>query len=162
MKVQILSVGRPGRMVADAIADYERRAGRYWSLDIVEVKEERGGRGRSPAAIREEEATRLLERVPSGYEIAALTRDGSAWSSVELARHLERLAIESRPGMAFLIGGALGLGESALARAHRRLSLSSLTLPHELARLILTEQIYRAGTIIRGEPYHKGAGPDDR
>lgn len=161
MKVMVVSVGRPGRMISDAVEDYERRAGRYWNLEVVEVREERGGRGRAPAAIREEEAARLLERVPAGFEIVALTRDGTAWTSVELAHHLERLAIESRPGIAFLIGGALGLGESALARAQRRLSLSSFTLPHELARLILTEQIYRAGTIIRGEPYHKGAAPDD-
>jgi len=156
MKISILCVGRPGRLIADAIVEYERRAGRYWSLEVAEVREERGGKGKSPSVIREEESARLLEKVPAGFEIAALTRDGVAWSSVDLARHLERLAIESRPGIAFLIGGALGLGDTVLARAHRRLSLSAMTLPHELARLVLTEQIYRAGTILRNEPYHKG------
>lgn len=161
MRVMILSVGRPGRLAAEAISEYERRAVRYWSLEVVEVREERAGRGKTAPAIRESESARLLERVPAGLEIVALTRDGATWSSVELARHLERLAIESRPGVAFLIGGALGLGESALTRAYRRLSLSSLTLPHELARLLLTEQIYRAGTIVRGEPYHKGGDSDD-
>lgn len=162
MKVLILSVGRPGRLVADAIAEYERRAGRYWPLEVVEVREERAGKGRSPESIREAESARLMERVPAGYEVVALTRDGASWSSVELARHLEELTVTARPGIAFLIGGALGLGGAALEGAQRRLSLSPLTLPHELARLILTEQIYRAGTIIRGEPYHKGAGSSHR
>lgn len=156
MRVMIAVVGRPNRLLADAIAEYERRAGRYWSLELVEVREERAGRGRTTATIREREAERLLERVPTGYEIVAATRDGTSWSSMRLARHLERLAVEARPGVAFLIGGALGLSDELIARSDRRISLSPLTLPHELARLLLTEQIYRAGTILRGEPYHKG------
>jgi len=93
--------------------------------------------------------------VPAGVEIVALTRKGEAWSSTRLARYLEALAVQGRAGAAFLIGGAWGLAEDLLARASHRLSLSSLTLPHELARLVLAEQLYRAGTILRGEPYHK-------
>lgn len=153
----LLAVGRPGRLFAEAIAEYERRARRYWALELVEVREERAGRGKTEAQIRASESARLLERVPAGLEIVALTRQGAAWSSVDLARHLERLALEARPGVAFLIGGALGLAEESLALVQRRISLSPLTLPHELARLLLIEQLYRAGTIIRGEPYHKGA-----
>ncbi len=156
MKLTILTVGRPGRLFAEAIAEYERRARRYWTLDLVEVREERAGPGKTETLIRASETARLLERVPPGADIVALTRGGEAWSSVRLARHLEAIALEARPGAAFLIGGALGLAEESLPSAHRRLSLSSLTLPHELARLLLTEQLYRAGTIVRGEPYHKG------
>jgi 23S rRNA (pseudouridine1915-N3)-methyltransferase len=77
-------------------------------------------------------------------------------SSRALARYLEGLAVRSSPGVAFLIGGAHGLDASVLERARRELSLSTLTLPHEMARLFMVEQLYRAGTIIRGEPYHKG------
>jgi 23S rRNA (pseudouridine1915-N3)-methyltransferase len=156
MKVTLLAVGRPGRLYAEAIAEYERRARRYWTLEVVEVKEERAGRGRTAAQVRATESARLLERVPAGAEVVALTREGEPWSSVQLARYLERLALEARAGAAFLIGGALGLGEEGLHEVPQRLSLSSLTLPHELARLLLTEQLYRAGTIVRGEPYHKG------
>lgn len=157
MRISIVAVGRPGRLLAESIAEYERRASRYWSLDLIEVREERAGRGRSEAQIRAVESARLLERVPAGVEIVALTRGGPMWSSRQLAEYLDGLAVGSRPGAAFLIGGALGLGGEALDAAHRQLSLSPLTLPHELARLILTEQIYRAGTIVRGEPYHKGS-----
>ena len=86
----------------------------------------------------------------------ALTRTGRAWDSLELADYLGRLAAAGHPGPAFLIGGAYGLAEEALRAARHRLSLSAMTLPHDLARLVLAEQLYRAGTIRRGEPYHKG------
>lgn len=153
----MVSVGRPGRVLADAIGEYERRAGRYWNLDTVEVREERAGKGTPGARVREAESRRVLERVPDGYEVVALTREGEAWSSLRLAQHLESLAVSARPGAAFLVGGALGLDDAVLRRADRRLSLSSLTLPHDMARLVLAEQLYRAGTIVRGEPYHKTA-----
>ncbi len=153
----MLVVGRPAALLADAIAEYERRAGRYWTLDVVEVREEKGRKGLPLDRLRMAESARLLERVPAGAEVVALTRAGEAWSSARLARYLEALALDGRAGAAFLIGGAFGLSTEAIARAHHRLSLSALTLPHELARLLLAEQLYRAGTIVRGEPYHKGA-----
>lgn len=155
MKLSIVCIGRPGRLTADAIAEYERRARRYWTLDVAEVKEERAVKGKTDAQIRAAESERLLERVPEGASVIALTRYGEGWSSDRLAKYLESLMLEARPGAAFLIGGALGVSDDALRHADRRLSLSPLTLPHELARLILTEQLYRAGTILRGEPYHK-------
>ena len=76
--------------------------------------------------------------------------------SRELAGYLERHGIRASAGVAFVIGGAFGLGSAVLERARRTLSLSKMTLPHEMARLLLMEQLYRAGTISRGEPYHKG------
>lgn len=155
MKVLLLSVGSPGRLLAPAIAEYEARAGRYWSLDIVEVKEEKARSGTPEDGVRDAEGQRLLERLPAGIEVIALTRRGRAWSSERLARHLEQQAVHGLPGSAFLIGGAYGLGSAVLAAARHRLSLGPATLPHDLARLLLAEQIYRAGTIVRGEPYHK-------
>jgi 23S rRNA (pseudouridine1915-N3)-methyltransferase len=141
--------------LADAAAEYEKRAARYWSFESIEVKEERAHKGLSEELIRAGESARLLERVPPGAEVIALTRDGQAWSSNELARYFETLAMSGKAGVAFLIGGALGLSAEVLRQADRRLSLSGMTLTHELARVLLTEQIYRAGTISRGEPYHK-------
>ncbi|MGH7474727.1 MAG: 23S rRNA (pseudouridine(1915)-N(3))-methyltransferase RlmH [Longimicrobiales bacterium] len=152
----MIVVGRAGRLHADAIGEYERRARRYWNLDIVEVREERARKGLEANRVRAAEGRRLLERVPAGAVSVALTRQGEAWSSEALAAFLQELAVGSRAGAAFLIGGALGLAAEILETTDRRLSLGPLTLPHELARLLLSEQLYRAGTIVRGEPYHKG------
>jgi 23S rRNA (pseudouridine1915-N3)-methyltransferase len=103
------------------------------------------------------EAERLLPHLPPAAEMVALTRVGEAISSTELARYLGDLALHGARGAVFVIGGAHGLTEAVLARARRRISLSAFTLPHEMARLLLAEQLYRAGTLLRGEPYHKGS-----
>ncbi|MBI4544020.1 MAG: 23S rRNA (pseudouridine(1915)-N(3))-methyltransferase RlmH [Gemmatimonadetes bacterium] len=157
MKLWVLAVGRPGRPLVEAIAGYEERARRYWDFEGVTVREEKAARGRPAREIRAAEAERLMQRIPAGAQVMALTRDGEAWSSMRLAAYLQDLGSGGRSGVAFLIGGAFGLGESVLRRADRRLSLSAFTLPHDLARLVLAEQLYRAGTIVRGEPYHKAS-----
>jgi len=156
MRVQVIAVGRSGRLLAEAIAEYEARAARYWKLEVVEVREERGHRG-GASRTRALEGERILQRLGPGLELWALTRGGEVWDSGRLADQLNQAALEGRPGVALAIGGAFGLSETVLADARRRLSLSAFTLTHELARLVLAEQLYRAGTIIRGEPYHKGA-----
>lgn len=155
MKVSLIVAGKAGPLVSEAVAEFERRASRYWTFEVIEVKEERGRKGAAEEQIRDAESQRLLERVPKGAEICSLTRDGRSMSSADLARYLENLAVQGRAGVAFLIGGALGLSEDLIKRSDRTLSLSPMTLTHELARLMLAEQLYRAGTIVRGEPYHK-------
>jgi 23S rRNA (pseudouridine1915-N3)-methyltransferase len=155
LKIVLLAVGKPGALLRDAIQEYEERAARYWSFEAIEVREEKATKGSTEERVREQEAERLLSRVPSGSEIVALTRGGRTWSSAELAKYLQEKAIAALPAVCFLIGGAYGLGGRVLDRSATQLSLSSFTLPHELARLFLVEQIYRAGTIARGEPYHK-------
>lgn len=155
MKLLLASVGAPGQLLGPAIAEYETRAARYWPLEVVEVKAERARKGTDDESVREAETRRLLDRVDAGLDVVAMTRHGRTWSSTALARYLADLALHG-PGAAFLIGGALGLHEGTLPPGARRFSLGNVTLPHELARLVLAEQIYRAGTIVRGEPYHKG------
>lgn len=157
MEVVIGAVGRPRTPgLKEAIREYERRAARYFRLRVVEV----------PAAdLPDEEAHRaralegraLLDRIPGELDLFALTHRGKGLSSRKLAAYLQELGTYALPGVAFLLGGAHGLAPQVLERARFRLSLSPMTLPHELARLLLTEQMYRAGTLIRGEPYHKGA-----
>lgn len=153
----VLAVGRARGELAAPVAEYERRAARYFPFEAVEVKEQ-PARGDGSKAM-EAEGKRLLARVPPGVEVVALHRGGRSWSSDRLARYLAELGLRASPGAAFLIGGAFGLSPEVLARADHLLSLSAFTLPHELARLVMTEQIYRAGTIARGEPYHKAVGP---
>jgi 23S rRNA (pseudouridine1915-N3)-methyltransferase len=140
MKITAMVVGRAGAPLKDAILEYETRAGRYWKFNVIEVASE----------------TRLLARLPERAQIVALTRTGRGMSSTELAAYLEDHALHSTPEVCFVIGGASGLSAAILDRAQKRWSLSDATLPHELARLVLAEQLYRAGTIIRNEPYHKG------
>ena len=154
VKVVTLSVGGVGPLLAAGVEEYEKRARRYWRTEIVQVKA--GCKGRAtPRRVTEAEAERLLRRIPDAFECLALTRTGAQLSSAALARLLSDAALRSLSGVIFVIGGAYGLAPSVLARADRRISLSALTVPHELARLVLAEQLYRAGTIVRKEPYHK-------
>lgn len=156
MRVALLAVGKPRGALAEAIAEYEGRLRHYFAFEAVEVKEEPFRRPGDAARVREEEGARLLARVPPGYEVVALHETGKPWSSEQLSRWLSELAVRGSAGAAFLVGGAYGLSDAVLRAASRQLSLSAMTLPHELARLVLTEQLYRAGTMARGEPYHKG------
>ncbi len=155
MRVVVVSVGRVKGPIGSLVAEYERRASRYWKFDAIEVPA--GGRGSAgPDQIREAEGERILSKVPTGLSVVALTRGGTSMDSVELSRYLDELGVRSEPGVAFVIGGAFGLADHVLEASVRTLSLSTMTFPHELARLFLAEQLYRAGTIRRGEPYHKG------
>lgn len=156
MKIVVASVGRPGKLFLPGIREYEERAARYWKLESAEVKAERASENRPVSAVRQQEGERLRAAVPAGAEIVALTRGGEGWSSDQLAKYLGELALRGETGAAFLIGGPFGLDRALVKEAAHRLSLSTVTMPHEMARLILAEQLYRAGTILRGEPYHKG------
>ena len=155
MKIALLAVGRVRGSVAEAVADYEGRIRRYYTWESAEVKEETARGPRDSDRVRDEEGKRLLARVGAGMEIVALNPVGVQWTSERLSEYLTELGVRSSPGAAFLIGGAYGLSDEVLRRATHKLSLSAFTMPHELARLVITEQIYRAGTIARGEPYHK-------
>jgi 23S rRNA (pseudouridine1915-N3)-methyltransferase len=156
MKVQLVVVGKVKGVLADAVAEYEKRAARYWKLEVVEVTAGAGGRDAPADTVKEAEAERILSRIAPGLAIIALARGGRTMDSNALSQYLDELGIRASPGAAFVIGGAFGLHERVLAAASRKMALSSMTLPHEMARMILVEQIYRAGTILRGEPYHKG------
>ncbi len=153
MDLVILGVGRLRASYREACDDYLRRLTRYAKVSEVEVREA----GRVPAieARRAEEGRRLLARAPAGATLVALAREGSGWTSEELARRVEGWRVAARP-LAFVIGGSHGLASEVLASAAARWSLGPLTLPHELARVVVAEQLYRAFTIIHGEPYHKG------
>jgi 23S rRNA (pseudouridine1915-N3)-methyltransferase len=154
MNVLLLGVGRLRPYFREACDDYVRRLGKYLKVEELEVRE--ASRAPTAAAQKDEEASRLLPRVPSGATVVALAREGQGWSSEALAKRLEGWRVAARP-VAFVIGGSRGLAPGLLAAAGARWSLGPLTLPHELVRVIVAEQLYRAMTIVRGEPYHKGA-----
>jgi 23S rRNA (pseudouridine1915-N3)-methyltransferase len=153
MKLIVAAVGKPrNAALAAAIEHYERRAAKYWPIEVREVREE-SARATAVNVVQAKEAERLVSRV-HGATVIACDERGTSMTSTAFASFLQD-ARERARDMAFVIGGAYGLAASVREGAATRLALAPWTLPHELARLILAEQLYRAGTIVRGEPYHK-------
>lgn len=156
--VRILAVGKlKERYYEEACGEYQKRLGRYCRLEVREVADEKAPERLSAAQeqqVKEREGRRLLALVGPKEHVIALTVTGQAYSSEELARRMEQLQQQGRD-VCFLIGGSLGLSPEAVARAEEELSLSRLTLPHRLARLVLLEQLYRSFKIINKETYHK-------
>lgn len=153
MRLVLAVVGRPrDPALAGLIREYETRARRYWPLEVVEVKEE-SARATPSAQVRAREAERLRASAP-GARLVVCDERGKSLTSAEFAAWLQRIREDARD-TALVIGGAFGLADDLRRDAELSLSLAPWTLPHEMARLVLAEQLYRAGTIVRGEPYHK-------
>ena len=154
MRLVVAVVGKArNQALGEAIRDYEKRAARYWPLDVHEVREERAA-GISVDKVRAREGQRLAHKLPERAQTVMCDIKGRAFNSTQFAEFLQSAREQDRD-LAFLIGGAFGLASDLTSRSSVKLSLAPWTLPHELARLVLVEQIYRAGTIVRGEPYHK-------
>jgi 23S rRNA (pseudouridine1915-N3)-methyltransferase len=152
VKLTLAAVGRL-RPEYRALADeYVSRVTRFTEFTEIEVRE--ASRSPSAAVQLREEAGRLRDRLPKGSRIVALDRGGQALSSEALAGELDRWRIAARP-VSLLVGGSNGLDPELVEAADLAWSLGPLTLPHELARVVVLEQVYRAWTILRGEPYHK-------
>jgi 23S rRNA (pseudouridine1915-N3)-methyltransferase len=155
VKFRVVAVGKPrAQSLAAAIQDYETRAARYWPLEIREVREE-PARNATPDVVREREGERLLAAAGANALVVACDAEGDTRTSAELAAWMHAERERASRDVAFVIGGAFGLSQAVRDSAVQRLSFSRFTFPHELARLLLAEQLYRAGTIVRGEPYHK-------
>ena len=156
MVLYVVAVGRMKQSgMRDTSLQYQRRIERYLRFELREVPDA-GRRDRQAADARRIEAHSLLKAIPSDGSVVALTRNGAAETTAGLAARLDRWQQDRRDPV-FVVGGAHGLDQSVLDRADYTLSLSTFTLPHDLARIVLLEQLYRACSILRGEPYHKGA-----
>jgi len=154
MRFVVAVVGKPrDANLAGAIREYETRASRYWPLEVREVRDE-SVRSGSAGLVREREGERLLAAIPPNAQVVTCELTGRAMSSEQFAQWLQAQR-ERALDVGIMIGGAFGLGDVVRRRATSSLSLAPWTMPHELARLVLAEQLYRAGTIVRGEPYHK-------
>lgn len=152
--VTVAAVGRLRERHWQAAQDeYTRRLSHYTDFKLVEVRDAVGKALPDAAAVAREGGS-LLAAAPHGARLIVMTADGREMSSPELAAYLQA-QLESFGALAFLIGGPLGFDPTVSAAANDRLALSRLTFPHELARVILLEQLYRAFTILHGEPYHK-------
>lgn len=158
MPISIIAVGRAGeRCWREAADEYLKRISRYERLSLSEVPAEPEPRRPNTALcdlVKKKEADAILRRIDPEDVVIALCPDARQLSSEEFARFLEDFRKQHRR-LVFVIGGSLGIGEAVLARAQRCLSLSRMTFPHQLARIVLLEQIYRACRITAGERYHK-------
>lgn len=156
VKITVVAVGKlKERFWADACAEYVKRLSAYASIKMVEIPD------RDPAKTGGEEAGRALEgkailaAIPERSHVVLLDIGGKERSSEEIASHLNDLMLRGESSITFIIGGSCGVSSEVRARADERLSFGRITLPHNLARVVLLEQVYRAFKIMRGEPYHK-------
>jgi len=159
MHITIITVGKVReKFLTLGIDEYLKRLQRYATVSISEIAEEQAPETLSPAEqeqVKTREGERILKQLRDTHYVIALALDGQQFTSEAFAAHLQRLGVEGRSDLAFLIGGSLGLSAPVLARADLSLSFGKMTYPHQLMRLILVEQIYRGFKIMRGEPYHK-------
>jgi 23S rRNA (pseudouridine1915-N3)-methyltransferase len=140
---------------AEAIDRYLKRIRHFYPIDVIEVPAERGRQTQSDAATMRSQSSRLVAAIPARGTVVVLDERGQVLDSLKFARWLERLTMDSPHGIHFVVGGDLGIDDSVRDRADKVLSLSAMTLPHQIARVVLLEQIYRACTLIRNIRYHK-------
>lgn len=159
MKITLVTVGKiKEKFFTDAVDEYKKRLSRYCKLEIIQVADEKTPDRASQAEerqIKEREGERILAQIRDGAYVIALAIEGQMLSSEKLAEKIDRLGIEGKSQIVFIIGGSLGLSEAVMRRADYALSFSKMTFPHQLMRVVLLEQIYRSYRIISGEPYHK-------
>ena len=158
MSTAVLCVGKmkekPYREMADEYLKRLSRFGKYEEIEIPDLPENSGSAAMEEQ-VRMKEGEALLSRIRSGDRVIALTIPGKMTDSPGLARHLREMRVSGIPRIVFVIGGSLGLGSNVLARADEEMSMGPLTFPHQLARVMLLEQLYRAEKISAGERYHK-------
>lgn len=159
MKLSVIAVGKiKERYLRDAVAEYSKRLNRYCRLTIIEAADEKTPDQAGETveeAIRRKEGERILKHIRDDMYVITLEINGKALTSEEFAQKMETLAVQGKSSVAFVIGGSIGLGKEVLRRSDFALSFSNMTFPHQLMRVILLEQIYRAYRINNGEPYHK-------
>ncbi|WP_408008784.1 23S rRNA (pseudouridine(1915)-N(3))-methyltransferase RlmH [Pseudalkalibacillus sp. A8] len=159
MNIQIITVGKlKEKYLKQGISEYVKRLGPYAKIEVIEVSDEKAPEQLSEnemERVKDEEGSRILTKIGQDVYVIALAIEGKQKTSEQFAKNLDQLATYGKSKVAFVIGGSLGLSEAVLKRSNDQLSFSKMTFPHQLMRLILVEQIYRAFKINRGEPYHK-------
>ncbi len=159
MNISIISVGKlKEKYLKMGIDEYIKRLSSYAKMDIIEVPDEKAPENLSDAdmlIVKEKEGERILNKISDDSYVIALAINGKEHTSESLAKKIDQLATYGNSKVAFVIGGSLGLSDAVMKRADDTLSFSKMTFPHQLMKLILVEQVYRAFRINRNEPYHK-------
>jgi 23S rRNA (pseudouridine1915-N3)-methyltransferase len=155
MRLLLLSVGHKApEWVNSGFMEYAKRMPREARIELVELKPEPRASGKTPQQIMEAEAKRILAALPKGGRFIALDERGSSWSTRQLADRMGQW-MEEGGDVAFVVGGADGLHETVKQSAHHLLSLSAMTLPHAMVRVLMAEQLYRAYSLLHNHPYHR-------
>ena len=159
MSISIIAVGKmkekPFRAMADEYLKRLSRFGKTEEIELPDLPEPTASSAAIEKQIKDKEGEAILAKIKPGDYVIALTIPGKQWDSPGLSRHLEELMDRGQSSMVFVIGGSLGLSDAVIARANEQLSMSKMTFPHQLARVMLLEQLYRAMKIRAGERYHK-------
>lgn len=159
MNIKIISVGKlKEKYLVQGINEYTKRLSKYCKITLVEVSDEKAPEKLSEAEmiqVKEKEGERILAKIKEQEYVFALAINGQNPSSEDFAATLDKLQTSGKSQFAFIIGGSLGLSDQVLKRSNAQISFGKMTYPHQLMRLILVEQIYRAFRINAGEPYHK-------
>ena len=159
MNINIVCVGKiKEKYLKLGIDEFKKRLSKYCKLDVIELDDEKAPENLSDKEmlmIKDKEGKKIISKVKAHSYVIALAIDGKNLSSEELADTMSKLAVRGSSHITFIIGGSLGLSDEVLSRADYKLSFSKMTFPHQLMRLILLEQVYRAYRINNGEPYHK-------
>lgn len=155
MKLNLLAVGtKMPAWVTDGYQEYAKRMPRECSLQLHEITPAKRGKSGSPTQWMREEGERILAAIPDSHHVVALDVQGKSWSTEQLAEQLKSWMADGRD-VSLIVGGPDGLTNECLQRANQRWSLSPLTLPHPLVRIVMSEQLYRAWTVLQNHPYHR-------
>lgn len=159
MGITIISVGKlKEKYLKMGIEEYVKRLNGYTKMEIIEVPDEKAPEQLSDAEmeiVKKKEGERILAKLTPDHYVIALAINGKMRSSEELSKDIESLMTYGQSKIAFVIGGSLGLHDDVLSRANDKISFGKMTLPHQLMKLVLVEQVYRSFRIMKGEPYHK-------
>tara|TARA_B100000508_G_scaffold60116_1_gene46749 strand:+ start:27980 stop:28453 length:474 start_codon:yes stop_codon:yes gene_type:complete len=155
MKVKLIVVGKTKKtFLLEGEKEYKKRLKRYLNLEVIELPDVKNAKKRSEEEIKREESKNILSKIASTDHVELLDENGRSYSSVKFAKHLEQHFIHGGQTLVFIIGGPYGFHDDVYKRANSKLALSEMTFSHQMIRMIFFEQVYRAMTILKGEPYH--------
>ncbi|MGM0480085.1 MAG: 23S rRNA (pseudouridine(1915)-N(3))-methyltransferase RlmH [Bacteroidota bacterium] len=155
MRIKLIVVGKDHQgFLSTGISEYAKRLNKYGKLDYIVVPDVRNARKKSTAEIKQEEGVAILKKIKPNDFVELLDEKGKTFTSVQFARHLQKRFNRGGGALVFVIGGPYGFSQEVYQRADARLALSEMTFSHQMIRLFFVEQIYRAMTILKGEPYH--------
>ncbi|MFA8436250.1 MAG: 23S rRNA (pseudouridine(1915)-N(3))-methyltransferase RlmH [Marinifilaceae bacterium] len=155
MKITLLVIGKTDKdFVKLGIAEYEKRLKRYISYEMRVIPDVKKGKNLTEDLQKEKEGDLILAQIKAGDVMVLLDEGGKEFTSVEFARHLEQKMLSGIKNLVFVVGGPYGFSKEVYQRAHGKISLSRMTFSHQMIRMIFVEQVYRAMTILKGEPYH--------